>query len=393
MTVVFWIALASLGAWAVLAFAWGRFWLCDQRLDGTAPDPPAWPAVTAVVPARDEADVIERTVGSLLRQDYPGDFRVVVVDDESRDGTGTVVQRLAERLGASARLRVVRTAPRPAGWVGKMWAVETGVAEATAGLSGEGPPWLWLTDADVEHSPRSLRRLVAVGEAEGLDLVSLMVRLHCRSAWERLLVPMFVYGFMTVYPFARVNDPRARTAAAAGGCMLVRRRALAAGGGIAAIRDAIIDDCALGAMLKRRGRIWLGLTTTERSIRPYGGLGPIWRMVARSAYTQLRHSPWWLAGTLIGLLLLYVVPPVTALLCPVHGDRAAAAVALGAWLLMAATWVPTLALYEQPPLLALALPIAGTLYAAMTLDSARRHWMGQGATWKGRPAAGRVVSS
>ena len=389
-----WLALASLAGWAWLVFAQGRFWLCDQRLDGAAPDPAMWPAVTAVVPARDEVDVIARTVGSVLRQDYPGPLTVVLADDESGDGTGEAAQREAARLGAGARLRVVRTAPRPPGWVGKMWAVHTGVAEACApgagaAEAGGAPAWLLLTDADVEHGPRTLRRLVAFAEAERLDLASLMVRLHCRSGWERLLIPMFVYGFMTLYPFPRVNDPRARTAGAAGGCMLVRRTALEAAGGIAAIRGEIIDDCALGRIVKARGPIWLGLATSEHSVRPYLGLRPIWDMVARSAFTQLGHSPWALAGTLLGLALLYVVPPLLALACPLHGDGAAAAVGLGTWLLMAATWVPTLALYEQPPLLALALPVAGLLYAGMTFDSARRYWRGQGATWKGRAGAGR----
>lgn len=386
-------ALVALLGWAVLGFAWGRFWLCDQRLEGTAPEPAVWPPVTAVVPARDEADVVERTVGSLLRQEYPGRLEVVLVDDESSDGTAAVAQRTAEGLGAASRLRVVRTGPRPPGWVGKMWAVATGVAAAGEAAPDGGPPWLLLTDADVEHGPRNVRRLVAFAEAGRFDLVSLMVRLHCRSPWERLLIPMFVYGFMTLYPFPRVNDPRSATAAAAGGCMLVRRSALEAAGGIAAIRDRIIDDCALGRLLKARGRIWLGLTAVERSIRPYDGLGAIWRMVARSAYTQLGHSPALLAATLLGLALLYVVPPLAVLTYGLHGDPAAAAVGLAAWLLMAATWVPTLALYDQPPVQALALPVAGALYAAMTFDSARRHWAGRGATWKGRPGAGAAAEA
>jgi hopene-associated glycosyltransferase HpnB len=379
---------AALAAWAWLALGQGRFWVGDQRLDGTDPEPAAWPDVVAVVPARDEAAVIGRAVASLVAQDYPGRLRVVVADDESGDGTGDLARAAAAAAGRAERLTVVRTPARPPGWVGKMWAVHTGIAEA-----GDGPAWLLLTDADVEHGPRSLRRLVAAGEARALHLVSHMVLLHCRSVWERLLVPAFVYFFMQLYPFPWVNDPRSRVAGAAGGCMLVRREALARAGGIAAIRGEIIDDCALGRALKAQGPIWLGLTTTERSIRPYDGLRDVWDMVARSAYTQLRHSPAILAGTLAGLLLLYVVPVALVLLGPWHGDVAGAALGAGTWLLMATTYVPTLLLYGRSPLLAFALPVAGTLYAAMTFDSARRHWRGQGATWKGRAGAGDAASA
>ena len=377
------LGLASFVAWAWLVLGQGRFWLCDQRLDGSDPEPAAWPPVTAVVPARDEAAVIGRAVASLVTQDYPGTLRVIVADDESSDGTGDLARRAAEAAGRADRLTVVRTPPRPPGWVGKMWAVHTGVAAA-----GADPAWLLLTDADVEHGPRSLRRLVAAGEARGLHLVSHMVLLHCASFWERLLVPAFVYFFQQLYPFPWVNDPRSRVAGAAGGCMLVRRPSLEGAGGIAAIRGEVIDDCALGRRLKAQGPVFLGLTTTERSIRPYANLGEIWDMVARSAYTQLRHSPLLLAGTAFGLALLYVVPVALVLGWPWHGDATAAALGAAVWLLMAATWLPTLALYGRTPLLALALPAAGVLYAAMTLDSARRHRRGRGAVWKGRAGAG-----
>ena len=250
--------------------------------------------VTAVVPARDEAELLPATLRSLLDQKYPGVFRIVLADDESSDGTGDVARALASEHPHGARLRVVRTPARPPGWVGKMWAVETGVRAALA----EAPPDYWLlTDADVEHGRDNLRRLVAKAESERLDLVSLMVLLHAGRGWGALLVPAFVYFFQKLYPFPRVNDPRARTAAAAGGCVLVRRDALARAGGIEALRCEVIDDCALGRTVKRGGPIWLGLARATRSIRPYQGIGDVWNMVARSAYTQLQHSPWLLAGT------------------------------------------------------------------------------------------------
>jgi hopene-associated glycosyltransferase HpnB len=377
------VALLSLAAWAWLVLGQGRFWVCDQRLDGDDPDPAVWPSVTAVVPARDEADVIARVVASLVAQDYPGPFRVVLVDDESRDGTADVAHAAA---AGSDRLTIVRTPPRPAGWVGKMWAVHTGVR--TAMQASPAPGYLLLTDADVVHSRGNVRRLVRRAEARGLVLVSLMVRLHCARGWERLLVPAFVYFFMKLYPFPWVNDPHARTAGAAGGCMLVHAPTLGQIGGIAPLRGEIIDDCALGAALKRVGRIWLGLTTTEHSIRPYVGLRDVWDMVARSAYTQLHYSPLLLAGTLVGLVLVYLVPPLALLLWPWHGSAVAATAGAAAWLAMAATFVPTLSLYGRTPALALALPLAGFLYTGMTLDSARRHWTGRGAVWKGRVGAG-----
>jgi hopene-associated glycosyltransferase HpnB len=388
MSVLAVLALLSLAAWCHLVFAHGGYWQCGQRIDGRAPAPARWPSVVAVVPARDEAEVLPATLRSLLDQDYAGPFRIVLVDDESSDGTATIAQELAREHANGARLFVAKTPPRPPGWVGKMWAVETGVREATgAGLA----PELWLfTDADVVHGPDDLRRLVAKAEAESLDLVSQMVLLHDGGGLGRLLVPAFVYFFQKLYPFPRVNDPRARTAAAAGGCALVRRTALERAGGIFALRGEVIDDCALGRNVKRSGgRIWLGLSERERSIRPYRGVGDVWNMVARSAFTQLHHSTTLLAGTVVGLALLYLLPPLAALALPLHGDALAASLGAAAWLLQAASFTPTLALYGRSRWLGLALPLAGLLYAGMTIDSARRHWRRQGAVWKGREGAGR----
>ena len=381
------VAALSLAAWLYLVFAHGRFWLCDQRLDGRAAAPAQWPDVVAVVPARNESEVLARTLRSLLDQDYPGALRIVLADDESEDGTAEVARATARAHPRGARLAIARVPPRPPGWVGKMWAVETGIR--AAGNEGAAPAYWLLTDADVQHGPDNLRRLVARAEADRLDLVSLMVRLHTGRGWDALLVPAFVYFFQMLYPFPRVNDPASRTAGAAGGCMLVQREALRRAGGIEALRGEVIDDCALGRALKRGGRVWLGLSATERSIRPYRGLGEVWKMVARSAFTQLRHSWLLLAGTVAGLTLLYLLPPLLVLAWPLHRDAAAAAVATAAWALMAASFAPTLALYERAPGWGFALPLAGALYTAMTVDSARRHARREGATWKGRAGAGR----
>jgi hopene-associated glycosyltransferase HpnB len=369
-----WLAALALAAWIYLVTAHGRFWLCDQRLGGREPAPARWPSVVAVVPARDEADVLPEVLRSLVEQDYPGAFRIVLV---------------AKTHAAGARLAVVRTPPRPAGWVGKMWALASGVADARE--AGPAPDFWWLTDADVVHAPDTLRRLAGKAEAEGRDLVSLMVKLASGRGLDVLLVPAFVYFFQKLYPFPRVNDPRSRTAGAAGGCVLVRDGALVRIGGIEALRGEVIDDCALGAAVKRTGgRLWLGLADVERSIRGYDGISGVWNMVARSAFTQLGHSSLLLAGTLVGLAILYLLPPVAVVTVPWHGNALAAAAGAGAWALQAASFAPTLALYGRPLAFGFLLPVAGTLYAGMTFDSALRHWRRRGAEWKGRVGAGRT---
>ncbi len=370
------VAALGLAIWLYLLAGRGLFWLARERDDRDEPPAPAvWPAVVAVVPARNEADVIARSVGSLLAQDYPGPFRVVLVDDQSEDGTS----QIARALPGADRLEVLAGAPLPAGWVGKMWAVSQGVAQASLG----GAEYLWLTDADIGHAPDNLRRLVARSQAGGLTLASLMVRLHCRSLAERLLIPAFVFFFDMLFPFGWVNDPKRRLAAGAGGCMLVRRSALDAAGGVGAVRDAIIDDCALAKRLKRQGPIWLGLTLRAWSLRPYEGLGEVARMVSRSAYAQLGYSPVVLAGTLLGMGVTYLAPAALAL--TLHGWPAV--VGATTWLLMAASFQPMLRLYRVSPLWGLALPLIGALYTLFTVQSAIQVWSGRGGLWKGRVQA------
>ncbi len=381
-----WVGGLSLAGWIYLAWFHGRFWRGEQRLSATTPEPDSWPSVAVVVPARNEEAVIERSLSSLLEQDYPGSLHIVVVDDQSEDATAETAGKLRDRHPRGERLEILRSASMPEGWVGKIWAMQSGVAAARAG--DRAPTYLLFTDADVAHSPSNLRKLIANAEAERLDLVSLMVRLHCERPWEKLLIPAFVYFFQKLYPFPRINNPRSRTAGAAGGCMLVRADALERAGGIEVVRGEIIDDCALGKALKRGGPIWVGVTTSEESFRPYQGLREIWEMVARSAYTQLHHSPWLLAGTVVGLALLYLTPPLLVLGLPLHASVPAALVGLAAWLVVAWTYRPTLALYALLGWRAFTLPVAGLFYLGMTLDSARLYAAGRGARWKGRAGAG-----
>jgi hopene-associated glycosyltransferase HpnB len=370
------IAGIGVAAWVYLLLGRGLFWLMRERDDhDLPPEPTVWPSVTAVVPARNEADVIVQAVSSLVGQDYPGLFRVVLVDDNSDDGTGAA----AAAAGRADRLTVLTGRPLAKGWTGKLWAVSQGVEAATA----DAPAYLWLTDADIAHEPQTLRRLVARAEAGRLTLVSLMARLQTGTWPERLLVPAFVFFFDMLFPFGWVNDPRRRVAAAAGGCMLVRREALDAAGGIASIRGEIIDDCALGARLKAIGPIWLGLTRSSVSLRPYRTLGEVGRMVSRSAYAQLRYSPWLLSGTLAGMMLIYLAGPAIA----VGGHGLARWLGAATWALMAAAFQPMLRYYRASPLWGLALPLIGALYTLFTLQSAVQVWRGQGGMWKGRSQA------
>jgi hypothetical protein len=422
------LAAVALAAWLWLAVARGGFWRTDQRLPPPADPPVRWPSVVAVVPARDEATVLADSLPTLLAQHYPGPARVLLVDDNSTDGTADLAAALAAAPTARLPLRVLSPGEPAPGWTGKLWALRAGVAAATASAepapsveptpsvepipgvestsdaepapaaepapvgggplgarAGEPAEYLLLTDADIAHRPGSLTALVTAAQGHRLDLVSQMARLRTFSAAERLVVPAFVYFFALLYPFRWVNRPSARTAAAAGGCTLVRAGALAAAGGVAAIRGAVIDDVSLARGVARAGgRIWLGLADGVDSVRPYPTLRSLWRMVARSAYAQLRHNLALLAGTVLGLLVLFAVPVAAAVVGALSGRWPLAGLGAAAWLLMAATYLPMLRYYRQPAIAALALPATGLLYAAMTVQSAVAHHRGRGAAWKGR---------
>ncbi len=372
------LGIVPLIIWAGLLAAHGGFWKADQRDDLTPPLHPAeWPSAVAVVPARDEADVIARSVGSLLAQDYPGDFRVILVDDNSSDGTAEAARAEAQRLGRADRLQVLSGEPLAAGWTGKLWAVHQGTLKAEESK----PKYLLLTDADIGHTPDNLRTLVCRAEQGGLVLTSLMAELHCKTRAERFLIPAFVFFFQMVYPFPKVNRP-GPAAAAAGGIMLADREALKAAGGIAAIRKALIDDCALGALMKRQGPIWLGLTHRAVSLRPYETVGEIGRMVSRSAYAQLDYSPIKLVGVVLGMLLVYIAPIAAILLGPPF-----LLPGLITYLLMALSFQPMLRFYKVSPLWGFALPAIGAAYTVFTVQSAVQMWRGKGGLWKGRAQA------
>ncbi|MGW3157283.1 glycosyltransferase [Streptomyces sp. NPDC001089] len=382
MDAVVWTAVGSLTVWLWLLLGQGFFWRTDLRLPPRR-EPDDWPSVCVVVPARDEAGVLPASLPTLLAQDYPGRAEVFLVDDGSSDGTGELARDLARAHGGLP-LTVDSPGEPPAGWTGKLWAVRHGIALART----REPVYLLLTDADIAHAPDSLRTLVAAAHTGGFDLVSQMARLRVESVWERLVVPAFVYFFAELYPFRWIAVRGGRTAAAAGGCVLLRADTAERARIPDAVRHAVIDDVALARAVKRAGgHIWLGLAERVDSVRPYPRLRDLWRMVARSAYAQLRHNPLLLLGTVLGLALVYLVPPLALVTGLVVGSTGTAAAGGLAWLLMTATYLPMLRYYRQPRWLAPLLPVTAFLYLLMTVDSAVQHYRGRGAAWKGRTYA------
>jgi hopene-associated glycosyltransferase HpnB len=383
MTIDLFIAVLVLALWTYLLLFRAWFWLGRER---DARDPPAmpqctgpWPRVAVVVPARDEAAVLPLSLPSLLAQDYSQPLTVIVVDDQSEDDTFAVARHLGNTAGRE--VVVLRGERRPPGWVGKVWAMQQGIAHAAA--MPDPPHYLLLTDADISYSPEALRKLVVRARVDRLVLTSLMAKLNCASLAERALIPAFIFFFQMLHPFAWVGRPSKRTAAAAGGCMLVDRRALERAGGMSAIRDALIDDCALAAVLKAEGPIWLGLTERVVSLRPYPRVDDIRRMVSRSAYAQLRYSPLLLVGTVAGLALTFLAAPLLA----IFSGYPSWGFGVTAWCLMAIAFQPTLRFYRVSPFWGPMLPLIAAGYLAFTVDSAYQHWRGRGGMWKGRAQA------
>jgi hopene-associated glycosyltransferase HpnB len=369
-----------LASWLYLLLGRGFFWLGRERDDQAPAGQGSWPFVVAVIAARDEAECVGDTVASLLRQDYPGIFAVILVDDQSRDGTAQIARDAAAALGAADRLTVISGRSLPAGWTGKLWAQSQGVEVAEA--MAEPPDYILFTDADIVYVPEELRKLVARARA-GTVLTSLMAKLRCESFAERMFVPAFIFFFQMLYPFAWANDPRRSTAAAAGGCMLVRRETLRAAGGMASIRNALIDDCALAKRLKAHGPIWIGLTDGVCSARAYPAVEDIRKMVSRTAYAQLQYSPLILLGTVAGLAATYLFPVLLAL----FASGLPRIIGVAAWLSMALAFQPILRFYRVSPLWGVALPVIAATYMAFTLDSAYQHARGRGGMWKGRAQA------
>jgi len=394
------IASVSLAVWLYLAIARGRFWRLNQFNDDLANHeaPSAWPSVIAIVPARNEAATIAQALASLLKQNYAGEFSVIAVDDHSEDGTAQIAKQAARDLNAEPRIEIRSATPLPAGWTGKLWALNEGVSPAGAAASGNrrgaaplrpslATHYYWFTDADVSHAPDTLQRLVTRAERNHLDLTSLMVLLQAKTLPERALIPAFLFFFLKLYPPSWTANPKARTAGAAGGCILLRSEALQRIGGLAAIRSEVIDDCALAHAVKSsNGRIWMGLTRTNVSLRAYTAFREIRDMIARTAFTQLQYSPLLLIGTLLAMFITYLAP--IALLFA-H-DSAPRILAASTWLLMSLLYLPTIRFYRLSPIWAATLPFTALFYTYATCLSAARYYLGRGAQWKGRSQTSRL---
>jgi hopene-associated glycosyltransferase HpnB len=376
------LAVISLLTWVVLTFLRGAFWQLLAFDDDISKQESLarWPQVVTIVPARNEAETIARTVVSLVKQDYPGELRVVVVDDHSEDGTGALAREAAEKAGASERVLILRGAALERGWTGKLLAMQQGVESGVA----RETDYFWFTDADIEHAPDTLRRVVQRAERDKLDLVSLMVLSQVNSLQERLMIPPFLYFFLKLYPPSWIANRKRKTAGAAGGCILLKRGALERIGGLAAIRGEVIDDCTLALAVKRTGGgLWMGLTRKSVSLRMYSSFTDIQDLIARTAFTQLGYSSLLLAGTLLGMAVTYLLPVIFTF----SAQPVVWRLGLAAWALMAITYSPTVRFYKLSPLWAAALPVAAAFYTYATWLSAVRYWLGRGAQWKGRSQA------
>jgi hopene-associated glycosyltransferase HpnB len=371
------IAAIPFATWLYLFFFRGNFWQLEEETADPGPLK-RWPRVISIVPARDEAETISRAVASLARQDYPGEFSIIVVDDHSSDGTSDLARKARDESPAD-RIAVHAAADLPRGWTGKVWAMNEGIAAA-----GKPAEYFWFVDADIVQGPDTVRRLVVRAETDSLDLASLMVLLQAKSWPERLLIPSFIYFFLMLYPPRWISNPQSRVAGAAGGCLLLRHTALERVGGMAAIRGEVIDDCALARRVKKSGgKIWLGLTRRSVSLRGSASFGEIRDMIARTAFTELRYSVVLLLATLAGLFVAFLLPWVLFVAYP--GE---------AWLLVdttvaltAATYLVTVKFYGLSWPWALTLPLAALFYAYATGVSAVRYWLGRGGQWKGRAQA------
>ncbi|MFM6191055.1 MAG: glycosyltransferase [Planktothrix sp.] len=404
------LTLFSLIIWIILLLFRGNFWKADQKLPQVQQPLCNYPNVTVIVPARNEAALIETSLRSLLNQNYPGSYSIILVDDQSQDKTADIAQETAKTLNKIDSLKIITSQPLPAGWTGKLWAMEQGV-KSTQQLINP-PDYILFTDADIEHYSQNLKQLVEKAETEKLELVSLMVLLRCQSFWEKLLIPAFVFFFQKLYPFSWVNHPQSQLAAAAGGCILIRRNALTRIGGLQILKQALIDDCSLAQAVKLTPQeeeerkpitpgfsikcfifpftskfytpIWLGLTETTHSLRPYPNLASIWDMVARTAFSQLNFSIILLGLTLMGMILIYLMFPLSLIWGILHQNVFIMILAILTGLLMQISYYPTLKLYHLSPIWGLTLPLIGCLYLLMTLDSALQYWQGKGGNWKGR---------
>jgi hopene-associated glycosyltransferase HpnB len=369
------VAVIAVVTWSYLVLARGLFWRIKSAQPTVGDKTGFSDSVVAVVPARNEAEVIGPAVTSLLNQSVA--MPVILVDDESTDDTANVARRAAEKAAKADALIVIQSKPLPTGWTGKLWAMHQGIERARA----LNPAWFMLTDADVLHGPETVANLSLIASNGHYDLVSFMVKLHCESLAEKLVIPAFVYFFFMLYPPTWIRDARRSTAGAAGGCMLVRAETLERAGGLESIRGAVIDDCSLARLLKQQGgKLWLGTTDQSQSLRRYQTFSAIEHMVSRTAFSQLKHSSLLLLDTIAGMVITYLAPPLLLF----TRSRLTVFMGAAAWVAMTLTYSTMVRYYRLKPAWALTLPFAALFYLAATIHSAVKYWNGSGGDWKGR---------
>jgi hopene-associated glycosyltransferase HpnB len=387
------ISLISGIIWIGLLLFRGKFWLCNQQLNNDNNNNltlNSYPSVCAIIPARNEEEVIAISLESLLKQNYLGKFSLILINDQSTDKTEIIAKDTQIKINSPHNLNIISGIPLEKGWSGKLWAVNQGI-NYTKNLDNL-PDYFLLTDADIQHNPNNLTALIYKAETEKLALVSSMVKLKCESFWEKLLIPAFIYFFQKLYPFSWVNNINKKMSAAAGGCILIRRDILESIGGISCVKNALIDDCSLAQYVKnylqnnqtKYKGIWLGLDENTISLRSYNSLKPIWDMVARTAYTQLNYSFLLLIGTVLAMTLIYLIPPLTIVIGIILHNTPIFLISLLTYLLITVSYFPTIKLYNCALIYSFTLPAIAFLYTLMTIDSAIKHWQGKGGAWKGR---------
>jgi hopene-associated glycosyltransferase HpnB len=362
------LALTGFLIWLVVLLLPWKPWDTDESLDANDPDTRAdLSPITVLIPARNEQDVISDTLDGLTQQGK--NLNIILIDDQSNDQTSEIA-----RSKNLPYLQIIHGRSLASGWSGKLWALEQGRLMAKT-------PLILLLDADIYLKPHILNTLLLKMEREQLDLISLMARLRMESFWEKLLIPAFIFFFKLLYPFSLSNSVQSRVAAAAGGCILVKTDMLEKVNAFNSLKQCLIDDCSLARKIKNAGgRIWLGLTHSAVSLRPYNKLDNIWAMVDRSAFTQLQHS--WLLLLLTTLLMIAAfVNPVLAI---IYGDSVAVILGLCTLVFLFICYLPVLNFYSINPLWGCFLPVIGTLFLCMTWSSAWQYLTDKGARWKDR---------
>lgn len=359
----------------------------------------ALPRVSILVPARNEAEMLPKTLPGLLQQNYP-DYEVVLVDDGSSDGTGDVAERIARSLPpeAAARLRLIRSREAlPPGWVGKNHALHLAFESVCAQASSSARPseWVLATDADIVFHPQALRAGLSIAEQKQADLVTIFAFMQCESFWEKLMMPGFGLLISSVFPQKLINSPRASVALASGGYILMRREVWAKQGGYRAIQSEMIDDLNTARLVKHSGhRIFASATRDLISTRMYESFSEVWEGLRKNAFAGHRFNIVKALAAAGGYLLCNALPLGVLAWFGVRwlsgGGKAvgpevtAVTLAAAEYFLVGLLHMPVLRYLYIGAGYGLLSPLAATLYAVITVESMLRTLAGGGVSWKAR---------